>query len=46
MRAFIKFGFPLDIGGVRYKNLIDRKEEQQQRAGKFQMKIFEYFKKF
>lgn len=35
MRQFLIFGLPLDVNGVRYANILDRKQEQKDILGEF-----------
>ena len=44
MRSFLTFGFPLDVNGVKYKNLKDRQSEQQKYVGDFQDELVELMK--
>jgi len=47
MRGMVKFGFPLVLDNdqgesVRYRNLLDRKDEQMKYIGKVQSDMLEY----
>ena len=46
MRHFLIFGLPLDVNGVRYANVLDRKQEQKDILGEFQNKVAEDFETY
>ena len=41
MRMFITQGFPINVNGIRYKNLADRKSDQQQFSRDFQFAVLD-----
>ena len=43
MRSFISFGLPIEADGIRYSDLLDRKNDQRDYIGAFQQKIYDYF---
>ena len=42
MRAFINFGAPLNIKGIRYNDVTDRYDDQKKIIGDFQMDVQNY----
>ena len=46
MRSFQQFGLPLNVDGVRYSSLDDRKDEQKAYIAKFQKDIIADFKEY
>jgi hypothetical protein len=44
MRSFMNFGFPLNINGVKYKNVGDRQSEQKKFIGDYQSDLVNYLK--
>ena len=45
MRSILQFGFPIEVDGKRYKDLLDGKQEQKDYVGKYQTELYEELEK-
>ncbi len=44
MRSFVRYATPLDVNGIRYKSLLDEREDQKQFIRDFSLEVYDEFK--